>query len=64
LKQIKNITGIFHIAIIASFLLSLSACGYKAPPYYEKEAPKGDKNVEFHYKNRTFDTNETNESCQ
>jgi len=54
----------FHIAIITSFLLSLSACGYKAPPYYQKAAPKGDKNVEFHYKDKSFENNETNASCQ
>jgi len=33
--------------IIASFLLSLSGCGYKASPYYEKQAPKEDENVKF-----------------
>jgi predicted small lipoprotein YifL len=49
--------------IITSFLLSFSACGYKAPPYYQKQAPKGDKNVQFHYKEKNFDTNETNASC-
>lgn len=54
------------MAIITSFLLSLTACGYKAPPYYEQAAPKGDKNVEFHYKDKNFqhiDNNETNASC-
>jgi len=54
----------FHVAIITSFLLSLTACGYKAPPYYQDEAPKGDKNVEFHYKNKNFENNETNASCR
>jgi predicted small lipoprotein YifL len=52
------------MAIITSFLLSLSACGYKAPPYYQKKAPKGDKNVAFHYKTKNFDNNETNTSCK
>jgi predicted small lipoprotein YifL len=33
--------------IIAIFLLSLSACGYKAPPYYMQEAEIEDENVEF-----------------
>jgi len=33
--------------IIAIFLLSLSACGYKAAPYYQEDAPQGDDNVEF-----------------
>ncbi|MBA1432309.1 MAG: hypothetical protein FAF04_01640 [Epsilonproteobacteria bacterium] len=52
------------MAIITSFLLSLSACGYKAaPPYYQDEAPQGDKNVEFHYKEKSFENNETNTSC-
>jgi len=50
--------------IIASFLLSVSACGYKAPPYYQKVTPKGDKNVEFHYGKKSFENNETDESCQ
>jgi len=51
------------VIIITSFLLSLSACGYKAPPYYEKEVPKGDKNVEFHYKNKTFENNASKGNC-
>ena len=48
--------------IIASFLLSVSGCGYKAPPYYEKEVPKGDENVKFILKKKEFN-NDTNESC-
>ncbi len=53
------------MAIITSFLLSLSACGYKAAPYYQEDVPKGDKNVEFHYKEKkSFENNETNASCQ
>ncbi len=52
------------MCIIAGFLLSLNACGYKAPPYYEEDAPKGDKNVEFHYKKKEFDSLQNNESCQ
>ena len=47
LKQIKNLSAIFHMLIIAVFLLSFSGCGYKASPYYQDDAPKGDKNVEF-----------------
>jgi len=50
------------VAIITSFLLSLTACGYKAPPYYEQAAPKGDKNVAFHYKDKNFQQNDNNES--
>ena len=37
--------------IITVFLLSLSGCGYKAPPYYLEDAPTGDENVEFKIKN-------------
>ena len=44
--------------IIAVFLLVLSGCGYKANPYYQKEAPAGDENVEFIIENQ----NENNES--
>ena len=33
--------------IIASFLLGLSGCGYKADPFYVEDAPEGDENVEF-----------------
>jgi hypothetical protein len=29
------------------FLLGLNGCGYKSAPFYKKDAPKGDKNVEF-----------------
>ncbi|WP_428743719.1 hypothetical protein [Sulfurimonas sp.] len=45
--------------IITSFLLSVSGCGYKAPPYYEKEVPQSDENIEFHMQEKKFDTNET-----
>lgn len=43
---------IFHLLIIAIFLLVLGGCGYKAAPYYKKDAPKGDKNVEFIIKDK------------
>ena len=36
--------------IITVFLLSLSGCGYKAPPYYLEDAPQSDENVEFKVK--------------
>lgn len=42
-KMIKNCTHVFHIVIIASFLLVLSGCGYKADPVYvdsKQEASK------------------------
>lgn len=47
LNRINNLTSIFHLAIIAVFLLSLSGCGYKKAPYYLEEAPAGDANVAF-----------------
>ena len=53
--------------IIASFLLSISGCGHKAPPYYEKAAPVEDENVKFVLKKKEFDSmivNENNESCE
>ena len=33
--------------IIASFLLSMSGCGYKTTPYYEKEVIHSDANIKF-----------------
>lgn len=45
--------------IITSFLLSVSGCGYKADPYYQKPLPQGDKNIEFHIQKQKFDTNES-----
>lgn len=50
--------------IIASFLLSLNACGFKADPYYEKEAPASDKNVKFTITDKKFPIQDTNESCE
>jgi predicted small lipoprotein YifL len=63
LKRSNNLVGIFHVFIIAMFLLSLSGCGYKADPYYLEEAPKGDNNVEFIIKKPT-NTNESNTTKQ
>ncbi len=37
--------------IVAIFLLGLSGCGYKADPYYQKDVPAADENVEFKIKN-------------
>ncbi|WP_297443015.1 hypothetical protein [Sulfurimonas sp.] len=51
------------MVIIASFLLSLSACGYKANPYYEKKAPQGDENVDFFIQKQKM-KNDNNESCR
>ncbi|HIP55044.1 MAG TPA: hypothetical protein EYH11_06190 [Sulfurimonas autotrophica] len=61
MKRIKNITTAFHVLIIASFLLSVGGCGYKAPPYYEQSTPKEGKNVKFIMQKRNFTDN--NRSC-
>lgn len=53
LKRSEYLTNIFHLFIIASFILSVSGCGYKAPPYHEQKAPKGDENVKFIVKQPT-----------
>ncbi|MEA3371887.1 MAG: hypothetical protein U9Q40_11160 [Campylobacterota bacterium] len=45
------------MAIIAVFLLSVSACGYKAAPFYSEETPKSDENVEFIIKKTDLDNN-------
>jgi predicted small lipoprotein YifL len=55
------LTGIFHGLIIASFFLGLSGCGFKAPPYYQEDAPAADKNVKFILEKKSFDNNE---SCE
>jgi len=46
--------------IIASFLLSLNACGYKTAPYYENNVLEHDSNIEFILEKE----NDNNESCQ
>ncbi len=44
-------------------LLGFSACGYKAPPYYQETTPKADKNVKFILQKKEFpDTNAS--SCE
>jgi len=50
--------------IIASFLLSMSGCGYKAAPYYQEDAPIEDENVKFVLEKKEFKVTETNESCE
>ncbi len=62
LKRIKNITSIFHILIIASFLLGLHGCGYKADPYYEENNALSDKNVQFIIQKKRVDDN-ISKSC-
>ena len=47
--------------IIAVFLLSVSACGYKAAPFYSEDAPEGDENVEFIIEKQNIDSNENSE---
>lgn len=47
LNRVKNLSATFHLLIIAVFVLSLSGCGYKAPPFYSDGEPIGDKNVKF-----------------
>ena len=47
--------------IIAVFLLSVSACGYKAAPFYSEDAPEGDENVEFIIQKQNIDNNESSE---
>jgi len=64
LNRSKYILSSFHILIIAIFLFSLSACGYKAPPRYTVEAPQGDENVEFILNDKKVLKDENNESCQ
>lgn len=64
LNRSKNLTGTFHVFIIASFFLGLGGCGYKAAPYYQEKVPKSDKNVKFILKKREFPNMENNVSCK
>jgi len=51
--------------IIASFLLSISGCGYKKPPYYQENVPVDDENVKFIIDDRKFPSQvDNNESCE
>ena len=50
-------SGIFHKLIIAMFLLGLSGCGYKAPPFYLEDAPEDDENVTFTIKKINVNNN-------
>jgi len=59
LDRVYNLTGAFHLVIIAMFLLSLSGCGYKDDPYYLESAPQGDNNVKFIIKKPNSDNNES-----
>ena len=55
LKSSNNLTSIFHLLIIASLVLSLDGCGYKASPFYKKDIYLEDKNVKFI--NKSVDNN-------
>ena len=50
--------------IIASFLLSVSGCGYKKNPYYQEKAPKSDKNIEFILQKKEIIGTNKDESCE
>ena len=63
LNRSKNLTSVFHTLIIAIFLLSLNACGYKAAPFY-KEAPESDEKVEFILQSEENKNQENNQSCE
>lgn len=60
LNRIYNLTGVFHMAIIAMFLLSLSGCGHRGNPYYTESEAHSDKNVKFFLKKPSGDNNESN----
>lgn len=59
MNGIYNLTSVFHLVIIAMFLLSLSGCGYRGDPYYLDSAPQSDKNVKFIIKKPSGDNNES-----
>ncbi len=64
MNKFCNLKSIFRMLIIAMFSLSLNGCGYKAPPYYQDEAPQGDKNVEFIIKKPTDKKVEIEPNCE
>ena len=49
----------YHVVIIASLLLSISACGYRGAPYHVEQIPMDDKNIDFKLKKKSFDNNES-----
>jgi len=61
LNSSNNLTSVFHLAIIASLVLSLNGCGYKAAPFYKQaqETTLEDDNVKFIVKNSSEDNNAT-----
>jgi len=52
------------LAIIASLVLGMSGCGYKAAPFYSEEAPASDENVEFFIEKKSITKVDNNESCK
>ncbi|MDQ7045723.1 MAG: hypothetical protein Q9M32_07415 [Sulfurimonas sp.] len=58
-NSISSISNIFHILIIAMFLLGLNGCGYKASPFYTQDAPLGDENVTFKLNTINVENNES-----
>ena len=42
LDKSNDLTGIFHLLIIAMFFLVLSGCGYKAAPFYKEDVSNSD----------------------
>ena len=61
MKKNNRFVGVFNILIVAIFFLSVSACGYKAAPFYSEDTPVSDKNVEFILQKKS---SESNESCE
>lgn len=59
MNRVYNLSSVFHLVIIAMFLLSLSGCGYRADPYYLEDAPQGDNNIKFIIKKPSSDNNES-----
>ena len=47
LKRTNYLSSIFHVLIIAIFLLGINGCGYKGDPYYQEDVVQQDENVKF-----------------
>jgi len=59
LNSSNNLTSVFHLVIIASLVLSLNGCGYKAAPFHTQETTLEDENVKFIIKKQSEDDNAT-----
>jgi len=44
--------------------VSVSGCGYKKNPYYQKKAPTSDKNIEFILEKKDISGAQKDESCE